>query len=115
MYLDNNTDTLTFLGITNQPNDQVIVMKVKFQGPDQYPLIKNQAYYYSTTGGDVIHNEYKLVPNSTGQFIITKYDAEKKLVEGNFELDLKNTWSYSGKDVDTLKLSEGSFKSTIAD
>jgi len=113
--LDAETDSLTFLGISNAPNDEVIVMKIKFQGLGQYTLIKNQAYYYSTVGGDVLTSKYKLAPNSIGQLIVSKYDKDKKSIEGTFDIMLKNDWSYSENTIDTLNLTDGNFKGKIED
>ncbi len=111
--LNNETDTLTFLGIANRPNDEVVVMKIKFQGLGTYSLTQKQAYYYTTVGGDVLVSKYDLTPGATGQFVISKYDQEKQVVEGNFDLDLKNTWSYSGQDTEIVKLTAGKYKGTI--
>lgn len=112
--VDENTDSLTFLGIGNQPNDEVVVMKIKFQGLGHYTLIKNQALYYSTVGGDVITSEYKLAPNAIGQLTISKYDVEEELIEGNFKLLLNKKWSYLEDNVDVLNLSDGCFRGKIA-
>ena len=111
--LDNETDTLTLISIANIPNDEVLVMKIKFQGVGQYTLTKNQAFYYSTVGRDVIVNKYKLAPNPVGQLEITKYDSGKKLIEGNFTLTLKKEWSYSENNIETLTLSGGRIKGVI--
>ena len=88
-------------------------MKIKFQGLGQYPLRKNQASYYSTIGGDVLASDYRLAPNSIGQLIISEFDIENKLVEGNFRLRLNKKWSYSEDNVDVLNLSDGKFKGKI--
>lgn len=113
--LDNVTDTLTILGIANRPNDEVIGMKIKFQGVGTYTLTRNQAYYYSTVGGDVLTSEYKLVPDATSQLIITAYDAEKKLVEGTFNLSLQKKWSSNVNFAEELQLTNGKFKGKVKD
>ena len=88
-------------------------MKIKFQGIGKYTLIKNQAYYYTTVGGDVLTSKYKLAPNSIGQLIVSKYDKDKKSIEGTFDLMLKKDWSYSENNIDTLNLTDGNFKGKI--
>ena len=108
------TDSLTFFGTANASNDEVIVMKIKFQGLGQYTLTKNQAYYYSTVGGDVLMSKYKLAPNSIGQLVISKYDKDKKSIEGTFDFMLKKDWSYLENTIDTLNLIDGNFKGKIA-
>lgn len=111
--LDRVTDTLTFLGIANQPNDEVVVMKIKFNGTGSYLLIKDQGFYYSTVGGDVLVSEYKLTPNAVGHFIISKYDSTEKLIEGSFEMSLKKERSNPENNIDTYNFTHGTFKGRI--
>lgn len=110
IHLDNVTDTLTFFGIANRPNDHVIVMKIKFTGTGSYSLSNNQGRYYSTVGGDVLTSEYKFVPNTMGQFVVTKYLQAEKIIEGSFEMSLKKIWSNPENNIDTYNFTQGTFK-----
>ena len=113
IHLNHVTDTLTFMGIASRPNDEVIVMKIKFNGIGSYSLIKDQGYYYSTVGGDVLTSEYKLAPNIAGQLIISKYDPIEKLIEGNFKMSLKKQRSNPPNNVDIYNFTQGLFKGKI--
>jgi hypothetical protein len=111
--VDNVTDTLTFLGIVNRPNDEVIVMRIKFDGTGSYALTHNQGYYYSTIGGDVLTSEYKLDPNGIGQFVISRYDPTEKSIEGSFEISLKKERSNPDNNIDIYNFTEGTFRGRI--
>ncbi|PSR56390.1 hypothetical protein AHMF7605_24270 [Adhaeribacter arboris] len=113
VYLNNQSDTLTMWCIANRPNEAVLVVNIKFQGTGTYALTQNQAGYYTTVGRDVILSQYKPIPGSIGQLVISDYNAEKKQIAGSFELDLKNTWSSSGQDADTLHITAGNFTGII--
>ena len=113
-YLDEDTDTLSIFGSVNPPQEEFIAIRIKFQGPGQYSLTKNQGRYYTTLGYDVQTSEYKFAPNSMGKLVITKYDPIEKVIEGNFEMALKKYYSYLTNDTDTLHLVDGSFKGKIS-
>ena len=113
IHVDNTNDTLTFLGVGASANDDVILLKIKFNGPGTYALAKNQAHYYSTVGGDVLTSNYELAPNDVGEFVISKYDPAGKLLEGSFKVSLKKTWSYGGNGADILNFTDGHFKGKI--
>jgi hypothetical protein len=112
--LDSVTDTLTFLGIANRPNDEVIVIKIKFTGAGSYSLTKSQGYYYSTVGGDVLTSEYGLAQNTGSQMIISKYDQSRRSIEGSFEMSLKKKRSNPENNIDTYNFTQGSFKGKIS-
>lgn len=71
IHLNQTTDTLTLLGISNQPNSEVIVLKMLFKGAGKYSLTNEQAYYYTTTGGDVATCHYRIAENSTSELEIS--------------------------------------------
>lgn len=112
IYLDDVTDTLTFRGTANRPNDEVLVMKIKFNGVGSYSLKNRQAYYYSTIGGDVLSSEYELGTN-VGEMVITKYEPEGKLLEGTFEMSLTKVRSNPANAIDTYDFSDGVFTGEI--
>jgi len=111
--LDRVTDTLTFFGIANRPNDEVIVMKIKFNGTGSYSLTKDQGLYYSTVGGDVWTSEYRLAPNTVGEIVISKYEPTEKLIEGSFEISLKKERSNPENNIDFYNFTQGTFKGQI--
>ena len=113
MALDRVTDTLTFLGIANRPNDEVIVMKIKFDGTGSYSLTKNQGYYYSTVGGDVLSSEYQLGPSSVGDFVISKYNQLSGYIEGRFDMSLKKERANPENNIDIYNFTQGSFKGKV--
>lgn len=108
-----HADTLQVLCIANQPNDEVLLMKIKFNGTGSYTLTNNQAYYYSTIGGDVTSSEYKLAPNTTGQLIISKYNSAEKIIDGTFEVTLKKVRSNPENNIDTYNFTAGTFRGKI--
>lgn len=111
--IDNATDTLTFLGIANRPNDEVIVIKIKFEGIGSYTLTKDQGYYYTTVGGDVLTSEYRLSPNTVGQIVISKYEETTRSIEGSFEMSLKKERSNPANNIDIFNFTDGSFRGKI--
>lgn len=115
IHLNSATDTLTFLAIANQPNDEVLFMKLRFDGAGVYELTGNQAYYYTTVGGDVLTSEYKLVSGVAGILYVENYNAAEHLLEGSFRLTLAKERSNPENDTPTLHFTDGSFRGYITD
>jgi hypothetical protein len=113
IHLDSNTDTLTFLGVGSRPNAEIIVMKTRFQGLGAYPLTKNQGYYYTLVGGDVLTSEYTLAPNVDGQLVLSRYDSTKKILEGSFNVLLKKKGSSPANHTDVLVFTNGKFRGKV--
>jgi hypothetical protein len=113
IHLDSSTDTLTFLGVGNRPKEEIIVMKTRFQGPGTYPLTKNQGYYYTLVGGDVLTSEYILDPTVDGQLVVSKYDSAKKILEGSFNVLLKKKGSSPESNPDLLVFTNGKFRGKV--
>jgi hypothetical protein len=88
----------------------VLVINVKFDGTGVYTLNKNQAFYYSTIGGDVISSRYVMSSEDTGRLVILKYDTIHKQIEGNFEISLRKQSANPDNNVDVLKFTNSSFK-----
>lgn len=105
-----DSDTVSFFFTANHPNDEVLVINVKFNGTGVYPLNKNQAFYYSTVGGDVIVSRYAMGAEESGNLTITKYDTTQKLIEGTFDLSLKKQSANPENNVDILKFTNSTFK-----
>jgi hypothetical protein len=114
IHIDHATDSLILWGISNQPNTEVIVIKIKFEGTGSYALTNRQGYYYSTIGGDVVTSEYKLPPNATGQVVISKYEQTRGFIEGSFEMSLKKERSNPDSGIDIYKFTKGIFKGEIS-
>jgi len=106
-------DSLTFLAIVQPGNEEVLFMRIKFDGVGSYSLNKGQASYYSTVGRDVIVSRYALAPHVTGQLTITNYDAYHKQVEGTFDISLVKNYSNGDKKPDTLRFRNGLFKGKL--
>lgn len=114
IHLDDSTDTLTFLGVGSRPNEEIIVMKTKFYGPGTYPLTKNQGYYYTLIGGDVLTSEYTLAPNIAGQLVVSNYDSTKKILEGTFNVFLQKKSSSSQSNPEELLIfTNGKFRGKV--
>jgi hypothetical protein len=111
--LDKTTDSLYIFAIAHKPNDEVIGMTIKFNGIGEYTLTKNQAFYYSTVGGDVIVSEYKLPENMSARLVISRYTTGDKIVEGTFTMTLHQSMSNPPSSISTLTLEEGTFKARI--
>lgn len=107
-------DTLIIFGITSKPNDEGIVMKIKFEGTGEYVLTNDQAYYFLTIGGDVSVGEYKTAPGTTGKIKISKYDEVTRTIEGTFEVQLKQEWSNPKNEIDFLDFKNGFFRGKIS-
>lgn len=79
------------------------------KGNDSY--FRDNAYYYTTVGGDVIMSYYGLAEKGT--FKIVEYIESEKVIKGNFELSLKKYSAHSGPD--TLKFYHGTFSVHLPD
>lgn len=112
--LSKETDTLTIFGISNTPDDEVIVMKIKFEGPGEYHLTHNQAYYYRTIGGDVLISKYNIAPKTIGKIKILDYNEKDQVVEGYFQISLRKEWSNPTNDIEILDFENGFFSGKIS-
>ncbi|MFD2937913.1 hypothetical protein [Spirosoma flavum] len=65
------------------------------------------ANYYWLLGGDAIIKTYNTQPGSNGWIQVTGYDADKKVVEGTFDIDL------SDQSAKTARFKKGVFKAPI--
>jgi len=110
MQLDKLTDTLIIWNRSNPPAEEVLGMKIKFEGAGTYILKNNQSWYYSTVGGDVIVSEYKLAENQNGKLIITSYDSTRNAIEGSFDILLKKKMSNPENNIDSLHFTDGKFR-----
>ena len=106
-------DTLSILFERNMPNDEVLIVKVPFNGVGKYAIKSNQSYYYSTVGGDVFLSEYNQVMTDAGVLEVLKYDESTKTVTGKFSISLNKKWSYQETNVNTLNFTEGFFQGKI--
>lgn len=108
-----DTDTVLFFASANMPNTEVLVMKIKFEGPRTYLLENSQARYYSTVGGDVLTSEYVLAPNTSGVLEVVEYNKNKSTMKGTFEIRLIKAWSNAENNPDTINFSNGTFEGEI--
>jgi len=113
IYLDDTKDTLVIEGISDPANTEVVGMRIKFNGIGTYPLEKQQGYYYTTIGGDVLTTTYKLNPAASGVLVISDYNPKKKHIEGIFEMSVKQDWSYMENPADVLNFTDGLFQGKI--
>ena len=115
MHLNKATSTLTLLGIANRPADEeVLILKLKFDGPGTYSLTKQQAYYYTTAKGHVLTSAYELASCAAGVLEISGYDPAEKLLEGNFRLVLTKEQSSPETDAEVVTFTEGRFRGRVA-
>lgn len=103
-------DTLIILGIGDE---QVLGLKLKFDGVGVYQLLNTQANYYTTVGGDVITSLYTLSEGNSSQINITEYNSAENFVKGNFEVSLLKEWSNPETNNNALSFTKGRFKATI--
>lgn len=113
MQLDKATDTLTFFGVGNRPEMEVLVMKIKFAGVGKYTLQYNQGQYYTLLGGDVLTSEYKLGLEEIGSFEIVKYDSVGNMLEGQFQMQLQKHRANPETQVHTLRFTNGIFRGKL--
>ncbi|GAB3821720.1 hypothetical protein [Pontibacter rugosus] len=111
--LDN--DTLWILGVANKPNDEVLVMKIKYNGTGTYALHPKQGYYYTTVGGDVLTSEYKLAKNTVGTLKIIADGKTEGVIEGSFDLALRKVRSNPESSIESINFTDGRFRGQIAD
>lgn len=114
MHLNKDTATLTLLGVAGGLEEEVIVMKLKFEGVGTYSLTNRQAYYYTSARGHALTSAYELAPCSAGVLEITGYDPAGKLLEGNFRLVLTKERSNPENEAETLTFSDGRFRGRVA-
>lgn len=115
MHLNKATSTLTLLGIANRPADEeVLVLKLKFEGPGTYSLTKQQAYYYTTARGHVLTSAYKLASCAAGVLEISGYDPTGKLLEGSFRMVLTKEQGGPETNVEAVTFTEGRFRGRVA-
>ena len=115
MHLNKATSTLTLLGIANRPADEeVLILKLKFDGPGTYSLTKQQAYYYTTAKGHVLTSAYELASCAAGVLEISGYDPAEKLLEGNFRLVLTKEQSSPETDAEAVTFTERRFRGRVA-
>lgn len=104
-------DTLFIFG---RGLEEALMMKIKFAGTGYYSLGKKQGYYYTTIGGDVVTSEYKTDGGAyTGAVKITRYDETEEIIEGNFEVSLKQVRSNPQNGIDAVSFVRGRFKGKI--
>lgn len=108
-----NNDTLSILFDANMPNDEVLVVKVPFNGVGKYAVKSNQSYYYTTVGGDAFMSEYNQAASDAGVLEVLKYDKTTKTVTGRFSISLNKKWSYLKTNVNVLNFTEGFFQGKI--
>lgn len=106
-------DSLFVFHTANEPNTEVLLLKIKYDGLKTYTLQNGQALYYTTVGGDVLTSQYVLAPAETGTLTITKYDAGQKVLEGSFNLELIKQRSNPENNIDKLQFTNGAFKGKL--
>lgn len=106
---DADTETLTILGIVNEPAEEIIVMKIKFEGPGNYTLTADQALYYTLIGGDGITSDYKIDLDGHSEIEIISYDPDSRVIFARFELKLKKNRSSIENAVEYLHFTDGFF------
>jgi hypothetical protein len=111
--IDHASDTMTIFGVADRPNDEVLMMRIKFNGVGTYPLVKNQARYYSTVGGDIVVSEYRLASDVAGSLMVLDYDAATKIIQGQFDVQLKKRISVPENNIETFSFTKGVFKGTV--
>jgi hypothetical protein len=106
-----SSDTLFIFGLATE---EVLLMKIRFNGAGTYPLLKNQGIYYTTIGGDVLTSEYKTDGiSNTSALEITDYHEDEKTIEGRFDLTLKKIRSNPENAIDTITFVLGKFRGEI--
>lgn len=114
MHLNKATATLTLLGVANHKDEEVLVMKLRFEGVGTYLLTKQQAYYYTAAANRKLTSAYELAPCSAGVLEISGYDPAGKLLEGSFRLVLTKEQGTPENDAETMVFSEGKFRGRVA-
>ena len=115
MHLNKATSTLTLLGIANRPADEeVLILKLKFDGPGTYSLTKQQAYYYTTAKGHVLTSAYELASCAAGVLEISGYDPAEMLLEGSFRMVLTKEQGGPETNAEALSFTEGRFRGRVA-
>ena len=104
-------DTLIIWGLGA---DETLAMMIRFTGTGHYPIQKYQGTFYTTLGGDVLTSIYQTDDgNYTGALRITRYDEAEKIIEGNFEVSLKQTESHPPSGVEVVSFTRGQFRGKI--
>lgn len=111
--IDEATDSLIILGVANEPNSEVLVMKTAFHGIGTYTLDRSDGYFYQTIGGDVLVSEYKPGADIPGKLTITEYDSALKTLSGSFEMYLAKVRSNPGNNIDHFQFTDGHFHGII--
>lgn len=107
-----NKDTLVIVATNTVKSDQNVGFQFKFVSEGNYKLTGNQAYYYTTIGGDVISARYKLDESANNLVAVTKYE---KGAVGTYSDVLTGTFKLAFVNIDqpAQKLNfEGTFQVT---
>ena len=94
-YPGNNTlhdDTLTITGIGEYPGTftDTLGIQVKYKGPGDYKLLKNQVFYHSSAGNSAPLNSYKPDSLFNNTLTIGGYDTVANTIHGSFSVKFVN-------------------------
>jgi hypothetical protein len=112
--LDEATNILTILGVANEPDSGVVVIKIKADGTGSYALTNEEGYYYTLTGGDVTSSEYTIAPTNVGHVTISRYEGKGGFIEGTFEMSMKKIRGLPNNNLDVCNFTHGSFRGKIS-
>nr|WP_294947306.1 DUF6252 family protein [uncultured Mucilaginibacter sp.] len=100
-------DTLLIIG---SKTEERLIMRLKFTGKGIYTFQNNQAFYFTTIGGDVFTSEYIVDNTAASTLTVTDYNETTRLVSGTYSLALKR--DYPNPSVaypESLKFTNGMF------
>jgi hypothetical protein len=101
------TDTLLIVG---SKTEERLIMRLKFNGKGTYTLQNNQAFYFTTIGGDVFTSEYIVDNTAASTLTVTDYNETSRLVSGTYSLMLKRDYpNPSTAYPETVKFANGMF------
>ena len=86
--------TLVILGVLPGGQalpEEVVGIRLLFNGLGMYPVEPEAGFYYTVIGGDVVDRQYESFGSVDDQAVISRYDSTARIIEGTFRLRLKNT------------------------
>jgi hypothetical protein len=89
--IKNDTITITGTGVNAGPQLDSLAIRLKYTGPGNYKLLKNQGYYYYYVGHSgpvMLYNLDSLYDNNLN---IINYDQTRNIISGTFNLKFAGT------------------------
>lgn len=107
-------DTLYLFGHVGEEH---LSIRIKYKGLGKYVLTGSQVSYMETIGQDVTAVQYYADPAAESFLNVTTYDADKKIIAGNFTLNTLRYYRYDSLASyypQNLAFTKGSFKISLA-